>query len=91
MKVEWLSTSAPANWLRLTTSQAPVLRNPQIKNSQILTFWIYVPSATPDFYYNDGLFENTKDLGCGLDGGIAGTIEWVGAPPMPIAARWGNL
>ncbi len=79
LKVEWLSTSAPANWLRLTTSQAPVLRNPQIKNSQILTFWIYVPSATPDFYLTVGLRENTKDLGCGLDGGIAGTIEWVGA------------
>jgi hypothetical protein len=76
LHVAWSFTNAVSNpWLRLTSHVAANLPNPTVQFSEGLCFDAY---ADRDLFIVLGLRETGTSQPIGSDGGVSGTIEWVG-------------
>ncbi|MGQ9791253.1 MAG: PEP-CTERM sorting domain-containing protein [Armatimonadota bacterium] len=78
-------------WVRLTTYNTANLPNPIISATLPLSVWVYVPDGTPDFRLTLGVRETNPTGNIGKDGGVTGSIEFVGAPSKSGNAPAGKL
>ena len=90
LKSGWTFKTGTGQWLRLTTSAAPLIPNPTIDFGGRLKFDIY---SDKSIKVAIGVRETATSAAIGANGGTTGGIEWLGATKSgttPVPSRTVN-